>query len=140
MVALRLLSQAPQLVVMAFAVLTVTANATEPIVPREVIRLFNGEDLTGLTTWLKDTQRDDPRQGFRISDGLIQPARGGKGYVANDKENGHYQLVVEKKGGQRTDGGKYVRNSGILLHATGPDGGAGGAWPSCNECQLAPRL
>jgi len=27
-----------------------------------------------------------------------------------------------------------VRNSGVLLHAVGPDGGAGGAWPSCIEC------
>ena len=39
--------------------------------------------------------------------------------------------------GTRTDGGKYVRNSGILLNAVGPDGGAGGTWMSCVECQLA---
>src|SRR5262249_23572922 len=37
----------------------------------------------------------------------------------------------------KTDGGKYVRNSGILLHAMGPDGGAGGTWMSSIECQLA---
>src|SRR5262249_6177559 len=30
-----------------------------------------------------------------------------------------------------------VRNSGILLHAVGPDGGAGGTWMSSIECQLA---
>jgi hypothetical protein len=30
-----------------------------------------------------------------------------------------------------------VRNSGILLHATGPDGGAGSTWMSAIECQLA---
>ena len=30
-----------------------------------------------------------------------------------------------------------MRNSGILLHAVGPDGGAGGTWMSSVECQLA---
>lgn len=48
-----------------------------------------------------------------------------------------YHLIVEYKWGKRTDGGKFVRNSGILLHATGPDGGAGGTWLSLIECQLA---
>ena len=45
--------------------------------------------------------------------------------------------MVEYRWGKRTDGGKFVRNSGILLHATGPDGGAGGTWMSSIECQLA---
>src|SRR5262249_21324570 len=53
------------------------------------------------------------------------------------KEYKDYHLTVEYKWGQRTDGRKYVRNSGILLHATGPDGGAGGTWMSSIECQLA---
>jgi hypothetical protein len=61
----------------------------------------------------------------------------GFGYVATEKEYRDYRLVVEYKWGERTDGGKYVRNSGILLHATGPDGGAGGRWMSSIECQLA---
>ena len=107
------------------------------IAPREATKLFNGRDLTGLTTWLKDTQREDPRKVFRVTDGMIHLSGEGNGYVATDKEYRDYHLVVEYKWGERTDGGKYVRNSGILLHAVGPDGGAGGAWPSCIECQLA---
>jgi hypothetical protein len=109
----------------------------DSIAPREATPLFNGRDLSGLTTWLKDTQRDDPRKVFRVTDGMIHLSGEGHGYVATDREYRDYHLVVEYKWGQRTDGGKYVRNSGILLHATGPDGGAGGAWPSCLECQLA---
>ena len=61
----------------------------------------------------------------------------GFGYVATDKEYRDYHLIVEYKWGKKTDGGKYVRNSGILLHATGPDGGAGGTWMASIECQLA---
>ena len=74
---------------------------------------------------------------FRVTDGVLHLTGEGNGYVATEKEYRDYRLVVEYKWGQKTDGGKYVRNSGILLHATGPDGGAGGAWPSCIECQLA---
>ena len=113
-------------------------NAAGPgVVPQAVIPLFNGTDLTGLTTWLKDTQREDPRRVFRVTDGILHLTGDGMGYVATEKAYRDYRLVVEYKWGQKTDGGKYVRNSGILLHATGPDGGAGGAWPSCIECQLA---
>jgi hypothetical protein len=113
------------------------AAGDEPIAPQEATSLFNGRDLSGLTTWLKDTQREDPRSVFRVTDGVLHLTGDGFGYVATQKEYRDYRLVVEYKWGQKTDGGKYVRNSGILLHATGPDGGAGGAWPSCIECQLA---
>src|SRR5204862_10175 len=61
----------------------------------------------------------------------------GFGYAATDRAYRDYHLVVEDKWGRRTDGRPYVRNSGVLLHATGPDGGAGGTWMSCIECQLA---
>jgi hypothetical protein len=108
-----------------------------PISPREVLPLFNGKDLTGLTTWLKDTKHDDPRGVFTVTDGLLHISGDGHGYVATAKPYRDYHLIVEYRWGQRTDGGKFVRNSGILLHATGPDGGAGGTWMSSIECQLA---
>jgi hypothetical protein len=112
--------------------------AQEAEAPREVIPLFNGKDLGGLTTWLRDTRREDPRRVFTVHDGLLHLSGDGFGYVATEKAYRDYRLVVEYKWGTRTDGGKYVRNSGILLHATGPDGGAGkGAWMSSVECQLA---
>jgi hypothetical protein len=113
-------------------------NKSEPIRPKDrVIQLFNGKDLTGLYTWLKDTKREDPRKVFTVQDGLLHISGDGYGYVATDREYRDYHLTVEYRWGQRTDGGKYVRNSGILLHAIGPDGGAGGTWMSSIECQLA---
>src|SRR6187455_3246691 len=118
-------------------VLVAIAGGAEPSTPRETISLFNGRDLTGLTTWLKDTQGSDPRKVFQVEDGIIHLSGDGNGYIATEKEYREYRLVVEYKWGRRTDGKKYVRNSGVLLHAVGPDGGAGGAWPSCIECQLA---
>ncbi len=108
-----------------------------PVTPREVVRLFNGKDLTGLSTWLRDTKRADPRQVFRVTDGQLHITGDGFGYVGTTKAYRDYRVVVEYKWGKKTDGGKYVRNSGVLLHAVGPDGGAGGTWMSCIECQLA---
>lgn len=123
-----------------FLSLTLCASigaAVEPVHPDKPIALFNGKNLNGLTTWLKDAKRDDPRQVFTVKDGILHLSGDGMGYVATDKEYRDYHLTVEYKWGKRTDGGKYVRNSGILLHATGPDGGAGGTWMSSIECQLA---
>jgi hypothetical protein len=122
--------------------LLVTGHTADPeksdaISPKETVTLFNGKNLTGLTTWLKDTKREDPRKVFRAEEGVLHISGDGFGYVATDKAYRDYRVVVEYKWGKKTDGGKYVRNSGILLHAVGPDGGAGGTWMSCVECQLA---
>ena len=112
-------------------------SRAKPVSPAKVVRLFNGRDFTGLSTWLEDTKNDDPRRVFRITDGMIHITGDGSGYVATDQEYRDYQLIVEYKWGKKTDGGKFVRNSGILLNAIGPDGGAAGKWMASIECQLA---
>jgi hypothetical protein len=123
-------------IVLTFLVFCLPAFG-QPITPEKPIKLFNGKDLSGLTTWLKDSKRDDPKKVFTVNDGILHLSGEGFGYVATDKEYKNYHLSVEYKWGKRTDGGKHVRNSGILLHATGPDGGAGGTWMASIECQLA---
>ena len=58
------------------ALLTATGHAvepaTEPVTPREVIRPFNGRDLSGFTTWLKKSGRADPQHVFRVENGMIR--------------------------------------------------------------------
>lgn len=123
--------------ILPVAVLFGDDKPSAAIRPTETIALFNGKDLTGLSTWLKDTKAKDPRNVFHVKDGVLHVSGDGFGYVATTKEYRDYHLTVEYKWGKRTDGGKYVRNSGILLHAVGADGGAGGTWMSSIECQLA---
>jgi hypothetical protein len=125
----------------AILVMVAPAGADDAVLvrtPAKSIALFNGKGLARLYTWLRDTKRDDPHKVFTVEGGIIHVSGDGFGYLATADAWRDYHLVVEYKWGKRTDGGKYVRNSGILLHAAGPDGGAGqGAWMSSIECQLA---
>src|SRR5579859_8233827 len=110
---------------------------TTPVVPKRELKLFNGKDLTGLTTWVKGSGRDDPKRVFSVCDGMLHVSGEGNGYVATDRAYQDYRVRVEYRWGKGTDGREFVRNSGILLNATGPDGGANGVWMSSVECQLA---
>lgn len=107
------------------------------ITPQSIIRPFNGHDLTGFTTWLQDSQQADPQRDYRVTDGMLHIGGRGMGYLATCDSYRDYHLSIETKWGQRTDGSKFVRNSGILLHATGPHGNARGIWMASIECQLA---
>ena len=129
---------APSLLGLLAAAALGPASDEQAIRPSEgVTRLFNGKDLTGLYTWVKGSGRQDPKKIFTVHDGLLHISGEGLGYVATRKPYRDYHLTVEYKWGKRTNGGKYVRNSGVLLHAVGPDGSANGAWMACIECQLA---
>lgn len=122
--------------VMAFAS-TAVGQPEDPVRPDEVIKLFSKDSLKGFDTWLKDSARNDPKKVFSIQDGVLHVSGEGLGYLATVRPYRDYRLVGEFRWGKRTDGGKYVRNSGILLHAQGEHGSAGGVWMPSIECQLA---
>ena len=111
---------------------------TSPIEPRgNVIRPFNGRDLSGFTTWLRKADRNATEKNYSAQDGAIRISGEGMGYLATVDSYQNYHLSVDYKWGRRTDGSKYVRNSGILLHAVGPEGNARGIWMASIEVQLA---
>ncbi len=70
----------------------------------------------------------DPEGVYSASDGTLHISGEGFGYVATQENYENYHLSVEYRWGKKTDGSGYVRNSGILLHANGPDGNAKGMW------------
>lgn len=110
----------------------------QPIEPKgETIYPFNGRDLTGFTTWLRPEDRPAKGEVYGVTDEMIHISGEGMGYVATAGAYKNYHLSVEYKWGERTDGSKYVRNSGILLHATGPPGNARDTWMASIEVQLA---
>jgi hypothetical protein len=127
------------LLALGLAGLAGTAEAPpQPLSPSDgVIRLFNGKDLGGWSPWLKNVGRKDPNQVYSVKDGAIRISGEGLGYLATEKSYKDYHLIVEYKWGEKADGSGNVRNSGILVHAVGPDGGANGVFMTCIECQLA---
>lgn len=102
----------------------------------ESVQLFNGKNLSGLYTWLRNSKYEDPRKVFTVEDGMLRISGEDFGYLATTEEYNDYHLTVEYKWGSRTYGSKSVRNSGILLHAIGPDGNRS-PWMASIECQLA---
>jgi hypothetical protein len=105
--------------------------------------LFNGRDLTGFYTWLRDTQYEDPRGVFSVTNGMIRISGDGLGYLATREAYENYRLIVEFKWGSLNthwnDRIGRARDSGIFLHATGPDGNShdgDGAFMAAIECNL----
>lgn len=113
-----------------------SAAAEDAVTPTKPIKLFNGKDFSGLYTWLKDTGYDDPEKVFTVENGIIRIKGRPMGYIATQKAYKNYHLIAEYKWGEKIYGSKTVRNSGILLHATGPDGNRN-PWMASLECQLA---
>ena len=75
------------------------AETSEPIAPDRVVKLFNGRDLSGWTTWLVDTKRRDPRGVYTVRDGMIRISGDGFGYLSTDRAYKNYRLIVEVKWG-----------------------------------------
>lgn len=105
--------------------------------PKEVVRPFEQKLSSGFTTWLKKTGREDPQQVFRLEHGVLRCGDEDLGYVATKDAYKDFHLGVEYRWGRKNPSDKYVRNSGVLLNAVGPDGSQGGVWMTSIECQLA---
>lgn len=117
--------------------LVTSAKSPEPVAPTKTIELFQAKDLSGFTTWLEGIGGKDEKGVFSIKDGVLRVSGAGRGYVGPKQAYKDYHLTVEYKWGRKTDDGNYVRNSGLLIHATGPEGNSGDKWMASVECQLA---
>jgi len=118
-------------------------EGVEPISPKTAVHLFNGKDLGGFYTWLVDTKREDPRHVFAVTNGMIRISGEGLGYLATEKRYQNYHLVAEFKWGRTNwpwgDRIGKARDSGIFLHAIGPDGNSHdgqGAFMAAIECNI----
>lgn len=106
--------------------------------PRKV-KLFNGKNLDGWYTFIKEKGRNtDPNQVFQVENGKIIISGEEFGCITTNDEYENYKLLVEFKWGRRTFSPRVgkARDSGILLHSTGEDGGYSGIWMHSIECQI----
>ncbi|MCC6494503.1 MAG: DUF1080 domain-containing protein [Pirellulales bacterium] len=110
----------------------------QAVAPAERIRLFDGQSLAGCYTFLKDAQYEDPRGVFTVNDGLLHISGDGLGSVITKQAYRDYHAIVEFKWGERTwhDRENAARDSGLLIHSNGADGGYGGIWMPSIEVQI----
>ncbi len=97
--------------------------------------------LEGFYSFLADTRHDDPSRVFTVQGGAIRISGDGLGYLATRETFRDYRLVVEYRWGERNWGPRAgkARDSGIFLHAQGPDGNSfdgGGAFMAAIECNV----
>lgn len=89
------------------------------------INLWNGKNFSGWKLYLPDdtVSVDDV---WSVKDGVIHCTGKPNGYMRTKRRFRNYRLHLEWRWPENPT------NSGVLLHATGPDK----VWPKCIECQL----
>jgi hypothetical protein len=112
---------------------TAQAAAVEPV------PLLNGGFTDHFYTFLRERGRDtDPKQVFTVQDGVLRISGEEWGCITTKEEYENYRLVVEFKWGDEAFAPREdrARDSGVLLHSVGEDGGYSNVWMHSIECQL----
>lgn len=129
----------------AFVGFLITSNGIDNVFAQaaqqrqHVIHLFNGRNLDGWYTFIKDRGRDnDPQKVFTVKNGIINISGEELGCITTNKEYSNYKLVVEYKWGNKTYGSRFgkARDNGVLFHSKGKDGGYEGIWMHSIECNV----
>jgi outer membrane protein assembly factor BamB len=102
------------------------------------VRLFNGENLEHFFSWHRETKYADPKRVFSVVDGMLRISGEGYGGLTTFDAWRDYHLVIEFRWGEKTWGDRVdrARDSGLLVHAWGPDGGYNGTWMASIEAQI----
>lgn len=110
-----------------------TADAREPVV------LFDGQDTARWYTFLRDHGKDkDPNGTFTVKEGVLRISGQDFGFLATRDEYANYEVAAEYAWGGKVwpPREKTARDSGLLVHATGPDGAVGKSWMQAYQCNL----
>lgn len=112
--------------------------AQDAISPKAPTKLFNGSNLDGWYTWLREHQYQDPNKVFTAANGMIRISGEDWGGIATKQAYKDYRLIVEWKWGGKTWGSRSdrARDSGILVHAVGEDGAYSKTWLESIESQI----
>ncbi len=124
---------------LTFALAAAFAAAPEDaLAPARKTALFNGKNLDGWYTWLRENRYQDPKQVFSVVNGAIRISGEEWGGIATRQPYRDYHLVVEWRWGGKTWGNRErrTRDSGILIHCVGEDGAASGTWMESIESQI----
>jgi len=114
-------------------------DSVTPLTPNKTVALWNGRDFTGWYTFLTGRGVNaDPEAVFSIASdrgaNVLKVSGKEFGYVATVALYADYQLTFDVKWGEARYAPRAtaVRDSGVLIHVTGPDT----VWPRSFECQI----
>lgn len=120
----------------ALLVLAPALSASDAAAPGAPTVLFNGRDLAGWTPVVKAGETPDPGT-WTVTDGVLQCSGKPAGYLRTDGTYQNYRLTLEWRWSgpdlpPDSQGRPRNRNSGVLVHVSGPDT----VWPRSIEAQL----
>jgi hypothetical protein len=100
------------------------------------VALFNGRDLAGWTQVVKAGETPDPST-WSVADGVMRCTGKPAGYIRTEGSYKNYRLTLEWRWSgpdlpPNAQGQPRMRNSGVLVHISGPDT----VWPRSVEAQL----
>ena len=131
--------------VMLFITETSFIRITDPYGPerkngkKSDLQLFNGKNLDGWYTFIRERGKSvDPKKVFTVKNGMIRISGEEFGCITSNDEFENYRIIVEFKWGEITYAPRAdkARDSGLLLHSVGEDGGSDGTWMHSIECQI----
>jgi hypothetical protein len=116
----------------------VSVDAPAAVSPAAPITLFNGKNLDGWYTWLREHKYEDPSKVFTVVDGQLRISGEHWGGVTTKGAYRDYHLIVEWRYGGKAWPPREAkaRDSGILVHAVGEDGVGHPTWLESVESQI----
>ena len=127
-----------RLLITLYALALLCAAAPTFAAPNTIDLLKDGK-LDHWYTWIKDRGKDiDPKEVFTMQDGVLRISGEEWGCITSNEEYANYHLVLEFKWGEETWAPRLdnARDSGLLVHSLGEDGGYSGTWMHCLEVQM----
>jgi hypothetical protein len=123
----------------ALGLLVFCAATLLPARAGEPVALFDGKDIARWYTFLRDHGKDrDPNGNFTIRDGILRISGQDFGGLVTRDEYADYEVRMEYAWGGKVwpPREKTARDSGLLLHCTGPDGAVSKTWMEGIQCNM----
>ena len=123
----------------ALGLLIMCAATLPPARAGEPVALFDGKDTARWYTYLRDHGKDrDPNGNFTVRDGVLRiSGRDFGGLVTRDEYSNYEVEAVYAWGGKVwPPREKTARDSGLIVHSTGPDGAVGKSWLEGIQCNM----
>ena len=119
--------------------LMLCAATLPPAWAGEPVALFDGRDAAKWYTFLRDHGKDkDPNGNFTVRGGILRISGQDFGGLVTRDEYANYEVRLEYAWGGKVwpPREKTARDSGLLLHCTGPDGAVGKTWMEGLQCNM----